>query len=305
MVFKNNYILPRVLGAHGTGAGQQETYVRARQLEDDRALFFNLGGIQGVDTITSFEHSVLEVEFDYINTKETPNKHVEGTYNGAKGALHATDDLGNGKWLSDLSGEYYIKNTAQKAQDTLDDAVAHYQRMKFTADVTLSNLDFSQNFIVTVGGNPIVLNSINWSFSIDPTQNKTKYSGVKMKSGRSSTVKHKKNMRQKQEVKNKKSRKSRDDDSQGSTPPHNDLRDNVSKEHAKICWFIDETTGDDLSIGELVKVEADGNIVDKDVKIWIDFEESRGVSFETAGTSTIFHVEKVRSDVLRANPTRS
>lgn len=300
MPFDNGYLLPRVFGAHGTGSGKQETYVRGRYLVSDKPIFVNLGGFNGIDIVTSFEHVELEVNLDYSKVVDEVLKFVDGTFGGAKGALDAVNDLGNGEWLADLSGSYYIENTETKAQEALNDAVSHYQKLTFTADITLAGLNFDNNFTIDLNGTDIVLSSISISFSLDPTQNQTRYSGTKIKNGRSQQIEKKKLIRQKQEKKNEKSKKAKKGKNQ-SKEPHSDIMGNKEKTHARIAWFFDETHGD-ISIGEILKLLPDGTVLATEQKVWIDFEESKGVRFDTAGNLSIFEIERIKIDVEKQNP---
>ena len=77
----------------------------------------------------------------------------------------------------------------------------------------------------------------------------------------------------------------------------------TSTYYARIRWNF--TVEQDLSEGELMTYNSSTNTytATEDL-IWIDWKRSAQAQFSTAGTDTIFEVEKLTTDVMRGNRTR-
>lgn len=294
MVFHFGFELPRVKGAHGTATDQQECYVRVRVLEAIQVYYETLGGINSQDRLPSINHVEIEVSNDTFDGSH----YRDWTYGGPAGALHETDDLGNGVWTSDLSGTYTTEEGVERGQSQLDKALEHYQIIKYTTDVVFAGINWDLNRKVSVDGKAICLDSIDWSFGLLPQENRTHYNGVRLLYGFSHLLAAKKKWVQKQEEQRTAKRE------RTTSPDHKESAEGVQHPvlHAKICWNVD--SAGDLSEGEFVEKNAAGEWISQQNVIWISWVDSWGVVCKTAGDMTIFQVEKIKSDVTRNSTTR-
>lgn len=291
MKFFNGVELPRVEGAHGSA---QETYVRARYLESSERIAVGLGGFSGEDKLGEFEHIEVEVQYD-INDGDF---YRDLTFAGPSGLLSEEHDQGEGKWTDDLSDTYIETEGINRANAILNNALLHYTSMRFSCDVTLAGVNYDYNRKLIVGENDICLNDISWSFGSRAEENRTRYTGVRLLDGGfSAALAKKKRWIQQQEVKDKEKRSRQ----QAAQEPATHV-DHVTRHHARISWFLDNT-GADFSEAEVVKNNGTSWVATGEL-VWISFDDSKGISFQTAGDDTIFEIEKIKSNVTRVATTR-
>jgi hypothetical protein len=73
--------------------------------------------------------------------------------------------------------------------------------------------------------------------------------------------------------------------------------------YAKIAWFFDHES--DLSEGEIVTYDsATDTFIASETAIWIDWMRSKACTFETMGTSTVFEVSLLATNIERYGVTR-
>ena len=150
---------------------------------------------------------------------------------------------------------------------------------------------------MTISGTDICLESILWRFGILASENRTTYRGVRtIDGGKSAQLAIKKKWIKDQEDKNA-TNKMRNQQVLPQPAVHPGHK---TKQHARIAWNID-IDGTDKSEAEFVYKE-NGNWLGTGQLIWIEYEESKGIAFETAGTNTIFQVEKVKTNLDRGAP---
>lgn len=296
MKFFHGVLLPRVTGEHGPGVGKQQCYVRARYLEELLSASENIGGINKQDKIGSLDHVEIEVSYDTFDG----SKFRDFTFGGPKGLLHETDDEGEGVWLSDLSGTYIETEGIEKANGMLAKALAHYENIRLQKDIQLAGINWTYIYKLLFGIDIFFLDSIEWKFGIQAEQNRTQYSGVRIRNGFSHSLARKKRWLERAE------RKKDDEKARRAPAPDNKQGEGVqaTKEFARIAWILSWSAPDiiDESEGEIM-VDSTG-WTPTGQAIWIDYEKSENVSCHTGGDNTIFQVEKIQSGVVRGTTTR-
>lgn len=293
MVYDKDMSLPRVTGAWGTDADQQECLVRVRILESITAKSVSLGGVNTQDRLPSVNHIEVDVAYDTYDGTH----YRDWTFGGAPGLLHEDHDLGGGVWTHDLTGTYIAEEGDDRATRLVNAALTHYENMRYTNNVVVMGLNWTLFSKILIGSNNILIDSIE--YEVTPGSQRTKIYGVRTLKGFSQQLAKKKRWIEQQENIKDKQRLST-----AHVEVHEpELAKKQTKLHAIIAWnFRSTTEGDclgDMSIGELVEFTDDTLVwTRKGEFIWIDFIESR-CPYDTAGDDTIFVVELIESDVTR------
>jgi len=294
MHFAHGILLPRVTGAHGTEVNKQQCYVRARYLEKIEPYSVSLGGINNVHRLTAINHVEIEVSYDVFD-----GKYRDFTFGGAEGLLDSVKDEGNGVWTHDLNGTYIEEEGESRAEELLEKALLHYDVLRYSTDITLAGNNFSNIKKVSFEGKTILLDSIEWTFGFNPSENRTHYKGMRLISGFSKNLLEKNRWIQKQEIQ-------REDKKQKNKSI--EVKDPINhiesvKLYAKVAWNYDEVEGD-LSECEFCEKQANDSWIGVSKLGWIDQVACRGCRADTAGDNTIFEVERIKGDIARLGVTR-
>jgi len=280
--------LPRVTGIYGTGDNQSELFIRARYLEEIVTYSSPLAGCNAVERIPAINHVEIEVAYD---TKDTTH-YRDWTFGGAEGLLHPTDDLGGGVWLSDLSGTYIEEEGIEKGTELIASALSHYEVLRYTTNFVFAGNDMTYRSKISFEGKDILLDSIEWTFGMNPSDNRTKYNGVRLYYGYSQAVQEKKKwIKKQQDQRDEKRERNKTIDAK---TPIGSVKETF---FAKIAWNFDDN-GNDTSEAELLTKNDDGTWTPRAQAVYISWYDSN-IRFDTAGDDTIFEIEKIKSSVSR------
>lgn len=292
MHFAHGILLPRVTGDWGPEPKQQECWVRARYLEEIKPFSVEVGGIAACQRLSAINHIEIEVSYDVFD-----QKYRDMTYGGAEGMLDPTKDEGNGVWSHDLSGTYIDEEGESRATGLLEKALLHYDTLRFATDITLAGNNFSDIKKVSLEGKTILFDSIEWSFGLQPSENRTQYKGVRLISGFSKNLLEKNRLLQRQEE--QRNLKKNKDKAIEFKDPINQIES--VKIYAKILW---DYNIEDLSICEFCEKQADDSWIGTSKLGWIDQIACRGCRADTLGDNAIFEVERIKKDTTRNGVTR-